>query len=98
MDTACYFWSESECKKGSCEIATGLFDFMKKKVQQGLNVFDLYCVGQNNNRMVFVMLSHAVIVLNIDSITLTFLVSGHSHSENDNAHSVIEKMARDKTV
>ena len=25
MSTYCYFWSESECKKGSCEIDTAIY-------------------------------------------------------------------------
>eukprot|EP00111_Clytia_hemisphaerica_P014703 TCONS_00043339-protein len=48
--------------------------------------------------MVFIMLSYALSVYDIDSITLTFLVSGHSQNENDNAHSVIERMVSKKTI
>ena len=47
--------------------------------------------------MIFVMLLD-VINFYIDSITLTYLISGHSQSENDNAHSLIEQMARKKTI
>ena len=101
METSCYFWTEAECQKGSCEVATSLLQFLKAKSEKGVTRFELFCDrcgGQNNNRMIFVMLSFALNTLPIESITLTYLVSGHSHSENDNAHSVIEQLASNKTI
>ena len=101
MTTSCYFWSESECNKGSCEVATALKNYLIKKHKEGIKRFHLFsdrCGGQNNNRMIFVMLSYVLNNYDIDLIVLTYLVSGHSQSENDNAHSVIEQMARKKTI
>lgn len=101
METSCFFWNEAQCQKGSCEVATSLYLWLKTKCQQGVTKFELFCDrcgGQNNNRMVFIMLSFALSTLSIESLALTYLVSGHSHSENDNAHSVIERMASNKTV
>ena len=101
MSTWCYFWSESECQKGSCEIATALEKYITERKENGVSKFHLFsdrCGGQNNNRMIFVMLSYALNNHNLDTIRLTYLVSGHSQSENDNAHSVIEVMARKKTL
>ena len=48
--------------------------------------------------MVLLMLSYVLNNYDIDSISLIFLVSGHSQSENDNAHSVVEQTARNKTI
>ncbi|XP_066927921.1 uncharacterized protein [Clytia hemisphaerica] len=31
MLTYCYFWSENECQKGSCEVAISLESFISKK-------------------------------------------------------------------
>ena len=28
MSTYCYFWNESECRKGSCEIATAIMQYL----------------------------------------------------------------------
>lgn len=102
MNTTCYFWSEFECQKGSCEIATSIQKFINNKVSDGFDEFCFFCDrcgGQNNNRMMFIMLSSAMTNNpSIKSITLTYLVSGHSHSENDNAHSLIEQMSRKKTI
>jgi hypothetical protein len=101
MQTACYFWNEAECKKGSCEIATSLQSYLIKKSKEGVKKFNLFsdrCGGQNNNRMIFVMISYVINYFDIDSIQLIYLVSGHSQSENDNAHSVIEQMVKNKTI
>lgn len=101
MSTYCYFWSENECQKGSCEVASSLERFLSKKNEVGVNEFHFFsdrCGGQNNNRMIFVMLNATLHDLNLESVRLTYLVSGHSQSENDTAHSVIERMANGKTV
>lgn len=101
MKTSCYFWNEADCQVGSCEVATCLQKFIQKRAVEGINEFNFFCDrcgGQNNNRMMFVMLSDIMFMCDIHSINLTYLVSGHSHSENDNAHSLIEQMARKKTI
>ena len=101
MSTWCYFWSESECQKGSCEVATSLEKFISARNEIGIkkiHFFSDHCGGQNNNRMVFVMLNHVLHQFDLDNVRLTYLVSGHSQSENDTAHSVIERMAEGKTV
>jgi len=101
MSTWCYFWSESECQKGSCEVATSLEKFVSARKENRIDKFHFFsdrCGGQNNNRMVFVMLNDALHQFDLDNIRLTYLVSGHSQNENDTAHSVIERMAQGKTV
>ena len=101
MSTSCYFWSESECNKGSCEVATALKSYLVKRRSEGIKHFHLFSDrhgGQDNNRMIFVMLLDVLNNFDIDSITLTYLISGHSKSENGNAHSLIEQMARKKTI
>ena len=90
MSTYCYFWNESECRKGSCEIATAIMQYLIRGSEKGVKIFNLFCDrcgGQNNNRMVLLMLSYVLNNYDIDSISLIFLVSGYSQSENDNAHS-----------
>ena len=38
MSTSCYFWSESECNKGSCQVATALKSYLVKRRSQGINI------------------------------------------------------------
>lgn len=69
--------------------------------KNGVKKFELSCDrcgGQNNNRMIFIMMSYAIKKFGIQSITVTYLVSGHSYNENDTAHSVIERMVTNKTI
>jgi len=78
MSMWCYFWSEHECERGACEISTGLFKYLVTRRNAGITDFHLFsdrCGGQNNNRMLFVMLSYALENYNINSIRLTYLVS-----------------------
>ena len=101
MNTYCYLWNEHECAKGSCEIATGLRKFIEIKHAEGAKkifFFSDRCGGQNQNRMVFLMLSEAAVRLRLTWIELCFLVVGHSQNENDTAHSTIERNYRGKTI
>ena len=38
MSTSCYFWSESECNKGSCQVATALKSYLVKRRSEGINI------------------------------------------------------------
>ena len=101
MTTYCYLWHESEGNKGACEIGTGVFRFLKEKKREGserIYLFSDACGGQGRNRFVFIMLSYAMRLFGFQLIDLTFLVSGHSQNENDNAHSVIEGHTRNLTI
>lgn len=101
MNTACYLWSEHECEKASCEVATAVLQFLTNKSSDGTKVFYLFadrCGGQNQNRNVLIMLNEAVVNLGLEKVELIFLVPGHSHNENDVAHSTIERRYRDRTI
>ena len=59
------FLSESECQKRSCEIATSQRRFIKKTAADSISDFYLFsdgCGGQNNNHMIFIMLSDIMYV------------------------------------
>lgn len=101
MDTSCYLWNESDANKGSCEVASCLLMYLTAKKQQGQYstiLFSDICGGQNCNRMVVVMLSHALRKLDLEELTLNFFVTGHSQNENDSAHSVIESAVSKMTI
>ena len=48
--------------------------------------------------MVLVMLSIALNIFIFDTVTMNYLVTGHSQNENDCAHSCIEKHTKDITI
>ena len=101
MKTYAFLWNEHEAEKGSCEVATCIYKFLEAKSREGKKIIYLFsdrCGGQNQNRMVFLMLSHALNKLNFKSIELIFLVPGHSQNENDTAHSTIESHYRNRII
>ena len=82
MNTYSFLRNENEAEKASCEVATSVLKFLEIKRAEGkqcINLFSDRCGGQNQNRMMFIMLSNAV-------NELTFLVPGQN--ENDTAHSL----------
>ena len=64
----CCVWGEDIGKKGSCEVASFVFDFIKKMVASGTKKFIFYsdnCGGQNKNRFVFLMFLYAALKFGI---------------------------------
>ena len=71
-------------------MATAVFKYLIVLDQQKKHTIHLICdrcAGQNNNRTIVAMLSHAIAALaNVHEITLNFLITGHSQNENDTVH------------
>lgn len=96
----CYFWDETIGRKGSNEISSFVFDFIKNKVQEGFTEFNFYsdsCGGQNKNRIVFAMYAYAAKTLNI-TINHHYFEVGHSQSEGDAMHALIERRKKNKVI
>ncbi|CAG4958617.1 unnamed protein product [Parnassius apollo] len=93
--TRCYFWHEGIGNRGAIEIGTCVFEFLKNIAECQPNCDVIFysdnCCGQQKNRFILAMYHYAVSTLNINSVTLKFLVRGHTQNEGDNAHSLIEK-------
>lgn len=86
---------------GSCEVSSCICKYLKVKNEEGFKVINFFadrCGGQNCNRMILNMMCEAMKMFGFDSLSLNFLVSGHSQNENDTAHSVIEAACRNKTI
>ena len=97
MATSWYIWSEPKCNKSSCKIATALQNYLTKENKESIEhlySFSNTSGAQNNNHMVFQILLNIFHNFDVNSIILTYLVSGHSQ----NAHSTIEQMAKKKTI
>lgn len=88
----CFMWTEVDGKRGSCEIASCLYQYFQSlplSVKQ-IQCFSDRCGGQNLNKYVAGMCLTAVQKIpNLETIQLMFLVSGHSEMECDSMHSAI---------
>lgn len=95
----CYCWNESEAARGSSEIASCMFNFLKKNQNgQKIVLMSDSCTGQNRNTNVSAMFMYAVQTLNIPVIEHGFFEPGHSFMECDSVHGHISKTARDKEL
>ncbi|XP_072395672.1 uncharacterized protein [Diabrotica undecimpunctata] len=99
-DSFCYMWYECIAKRGSSEIGSCLLLFIENQIQKGVKEFSFYsdnCSGQNRNKYLFSLYNY---LCQKDKIKIrhTFLEKGHTQSEGDSVHSVIEKAARNVSV
>ena len=63
-----------------------------------LNLFSDRCGGQNSNRMVMIVMHKMFLIQELERLGMNFLVTGHSQSENDNAHSLVEMKTKLRTL
>lgn len=96
----CYIWNENNGLRGSDEIGSILFKFLKTLPAETKHVsfFSDSCGGQNRNRFIASVLKVAVAILPLDCIDLKFLEVGHTQMEVDAMHSVIERHTKSLTV
>ncbi|XP_062715776.1 uncharacterized protein LOC134291697 [Aedes albopictus] len=88
----CFMWNETEGGRGSCEIASSIYVFLKSLPVETTEVvfYSDRCGGQNLNKFVAAMFLLAVQEMDhIEKVDHKFLVSGHSEMECDSMHSAI---------
>lgn len=94
----CYIWGEADGKRGSCEIATCLYNYLKELDNRGVNTLLLYCdncTGQNKNKVIFSMFKHFLEQSkNLKVIQINYLLAGHTYMPVDSMHAVIEREVR----
>ena len=93
-------WPEYEAGRGSTEVASCIYKFLenKKESQPRIKDIDFFSdntAAQNRNRYVAFSVWYAQKNIGFSSICHTFLEVGHTETENDNVHSVIERRTRD---
>lgn len=99
-DAFCYMWYQCIGNRGASEIGSCLLLFIETHIQKGVNEFAFYsdnCAGQNRNKYLFSLYNYLSQKYKI-KIRHTFLEKGHTQSEGDSVHSVIEKAARNVPV
>ena len=97
----CYLWSEVNGKRGSNEIGSCLFNYLKRLPNHisEISMFSDTCGGQNRNQNVCAILLHAVRTIDhIDVIEQKFLEKGHSYMECDSMHSAIERAKKNTSI
>lgn len=92
-DCTCFTWSETVSKRGSSEIASCVYDFLKGIDDKSINHIMLFsdgCSGQNRNTIIATMLVYFVTnSTNIKEVSLRFFEPFHGQNEGDSAHSAI---------
>nr|CAH7730724.1 unnamed protein product [Callosobruchus chinensis] len=99
-DAFCYMWYQCIGNRGASEIGSCLLLFIEARIRKGVNEFAFYsdnCAGQNRNKYLFSLYNYLSQKYKI-KIRHTFLEKGHTQSEGDSVHSVIEKAARNVPV
>lgn len=95
-DGLCYLWSEVDGKKGSDEVGTALFLWIKRlpTTVTEISIFSDTCGGQNRNQYLLCLQLYLVQTTHIEIIEHKYLESGHTHMEVDSIHSAIENQMR----
>ncbi|GBM32079.1 hypothetical protein AVEN_150068-1 [Araneus ventricosus] len=88
-------WHEGIAGRGGNEVASCLFKIMTTKVTtRRVILWADNCSGQNENRMILIILIYLVPKNFLDKITIKFFVSGHSFMPCDRDIGLIEKRKR----
>lgn len=100
-NVTCFMWPEFEAKRGANEVATCLSKYIERKVESGCKTIAMFadnCPGQNRNQFMAFMLTFMNKRHSLDKLVLTFLEKGHTETENDSVHSVIERATRNMEI
>ncbi|XP_026743215.1 uncharacterized protein LOC113504908 [Trichoplusia ni] len=92
----CYFWTESDAKRGAVEIGTCVLKYLERlreedTEEKNIIFYSDNCCGHNKNKYIATLYLFATQNFNINTITHKFLITGHTQNEADSVHSLIEK-------
>ena len=96
-----YLWDELNGKKGSNEIGTSLYEYLRGLPSHVTHVstFSDTCGGQNRNRNIAAAMIYAVSMIeNIQTIDVKFMESGHSYLDADSMHARIEECRKHRRI
>lgn len=91
----CFIWGEAGGKRGCNEVCSVMFKYLTSIDETGkfkdISLYCGSCSGQNKNRAVMAMLAYFLkFAKNLRSITITFLIPGHTYMQVDSVHGTIE--------
>lgn len=87
-------------KRGANEIGSCVLNFIQTEIQRGIKSFIFYsdgCDGQNKNRIIFALYLYLSKKYGVN-ITHRYFETGHSQSEGDSMHSLIERAKKNHTI
>ena len=91
-NASCFIWDETQGMRGSCEIATCIFLYLKSLpvTVTDVDIFSDCCGGQNRNQYLAAAFMYAVEnIPNLSTVTHKYLQTGHTQVECDSMHSAI---------
>lgn len=97
----CNVWHEGVAARGSNEIGSCVFDYLKCSSERGVKCVKLYsdsCGGQNRNKYFLTMIWYSLNKFEFQEIEHNFFVKGHSKNENDSVHATIERVSKNVDV
>ena len=96
----CYMWLERLAKRGSNEIASFVYDYLKTLplLIKEINFYSDTCSGQQRNCNFSTMCLCAVQKLPLVTINHKYFESGHSQMEGDSVHSTIERATKHSNI
>lgn len=93
-----YMWSENIASRGANEIGSCLIKHMQRYVPQQTEEIILYsdsCGGQNRNiKMTLLLKKVLTSLVNVNTITQKFFISGHSYNSCDRCFGIIDKQRK----
>lgn len=93
-----YMWSENVASRGANEIVSCLIKHMKNYLPESTENIILYsdsCGGQNRNiKMTMILKKILTNLVNVNTITQNFFISGHSYNSCDRCFGIIDKQRK----
>ncbi|CAG9781780.1 unnamed protein product [Diatraea saccharalis] len=96
----CMMWDETQGGRGANEVGSCIIQWVlhhKSNETKEITIWSDNCAGQNRN--IVLIYCYFWLVQNTDLMTINhkFLLRGHTHSEADTVHSIIERKKKELT-
>jgi hypothetical protein len=91
-DGWCFMWDECNGQRGSCEIGTCIHKLIESlpKTCRNVSFYCDSCGGQNRNQFLTGAVLYSLNHSSLETVSVKYLVSGHTEMECDSMHSAIE--------
>lgn len=88
----CYLWHEGIGKRGANDIASCVYKYLQECEAHDIIFYADNCAGQHKNKfMASLLMFHVMNSETTNTITIKFLVVGHTQNEGDSMHALIER-------